>query len=137
MLCRRSTYWGQTGNLMQITSSDGGATWSAPAASNLGSTNENIPCLYYDNITDRITVIFQDRSDGYIKVSTGNDPAIVIASPTSWNAAQNYEYNNDPPDNGHNGVGYPSYNGEVCIWAKEVSATVCDLKWRQENMSTY
>jgi hypothetical protein len=125
--------------LVQMTSSDGGNTWTTPIATNIGSTNINVPSLYYNGST--LLALFQNRATGWLQVSLGNNPLTVFNSPTSWQTAQNYEYNasaNDHPS--RKGLGYPDYDGLNVVWNFETyigGVERADVRGRQEDFSQW
>lgn len=89
-----NTYIGMTrsnvkGGLWYTVSTDGGATWSVPVDSGLG-TGECMANMAVDP-EGNIFIAFGDRGSplsagsGSIKISTRNVPADILADPTDWN----------------------------------------------------
>lgn len=136
MITRIEYPLGINAGLVQMVSSDLGATWTAMARTNMGgATGVSIPCLHYDADQDQITCVFHDRTDGWVYVSAHNPTATIFASPTGWKTPVKYEFNdNVPKAASHKGLGYPGYNGNLIIWADEDSDTVAKLQTREENM---
>lgn len=120
------------GNGLHMTySTDDGATWSAPAATGLGSTGECMADICMMPNTRNIVLCWADRTLNVCSLSTGNRLADIIADPTDWSAAsdifQRYAFTG-----GINKIlGYPSivpdgYNVAGCVSA-ERTATAADL----------
>ncbi|MDP2728987.1 MAG: sialidase family protein, partial [Dehalococcoidales bacterium] len=91
------------GTLGQATSADGGNTWSAVSNTNLGVAGAGVKIadVIYDNETNQVIVMFQDRQDSKVKASW-EDADIIYASPTAWLTAK------DIASNSSAGAGYPS-----------------------------
>lgn len=70
------------GGLYQIVSSDGGATWGTASATNLGVGQCN--CDLELDRQGRLVVIFMDRNDSQIYLSTKNYVSTILSSPTSY-----------------------------------------------------
>lgn len=73
------------GGLHYCVSTDGGATWSTPTATGVGSGVCNADlCL---DPYGRIVMVWMDRATNRINITTGNKVSTIIANPTSWNAS--------------------------------------------------
>lgn len=70
------------GGLYQIVSSDGGATWGTAADTNLGVGQCN--CDLELDEQGRLNVVFMDRNDSRIYLSTKNYVADILASATAY-----------------------------------------------------
>lgn len=137
-ICRLEKYWGLPGGLGQMVSLDGGATWSALAATNMGSTTTvHVPWVYYHAAIDKVTVFYQSRSSGYIMISPFNAPANILNNPLGWITPVQYEYNYQAPNGPIVGLGYGDYDGRLSLWAKENSASAVVIKVREEDLSPY
>jgi hypothetical protein len=71
--------------LYLIYSTDGGATWSAPFATGLGTGVSNADMALDHN--DKLVVIYMDRATGGIYITIENAIADIIADPTAWNSS--------------------------------------------------
>lgn len=130
--------------MVQFTSSDGGLTWSAPQDTNLGTNaGTNSMCdLKYVNGT--LYCFYQDRYDGYIKISKTASPLTVFSNPTAW-VSQNYYLNTMIA--GGFFLGYPrltlvpgTTNRFLLNWATETGSTpltTAVMKARLEDFNTY
>lgn len=121
-------YGSSSTGLWQMTSSDGGATWSAPAVTNIGGNSINIPALYYNGSV--VTCVYQNRTSGNIEVSKNNAPLTIFNSPTAWNTALFYYDNyNEASGLARKGLGYPDYDGTNLIWATEIAPGGVESAW--------
>lgn len=130
-LSRLELSYGFTSNgLWQMTSSDGGTTWSAPVVTNLGGTSINIPALYYNAATGKITCVYQNRASGNIEYSANNTATTVFASPTGWiNELSYYDNYDEASGLSRKGLGYPDYDGENLIWNRESAPGGVEQAW--------
>lgn len=116
--------------LHMLVSTDNNATWSAPAATGLGTgICMGDGCLMPH--TGNVTLIYADRTTGLCYLSIGNVVADFIANPLDWNPGsgifQKYTF-------GANILGYPgivpdpSAPGSAAVFVSaEASATRSDL----------
>jgi hypothetical protein len=111
--------------LYQITSTDEGQTWSAPVKINIaGATERNVPELMYEASTNRLILLYQNRSNSYLEYSIANADT-VFSSPTSWPAPVLWYRNNPTNSTSFPGLGYPSIlkhpskPGYLVAWAQE------------------
>ncbi len=88
------------GYVQQSVSSDGGASWSRPEDTNLGSPfGTKIPQLIYDSESDKLIVVYLDRNTYYIIASEG-DASTIFNNAKGWDEPKILARNVD--------LGYPS-----------------------------
>lgn len=71
------------GGLYLMYSTNSGSTWSSPV-----DTNLSVGTAMADMCLDpygKVIIVWADRSDGYVRISVGNDIADLISDPTDWN----------------------------------------------------
>lgn len=124
LLCRG--YLGANG-LYQISSTDGGATWSSPT--NTGLTAGQAMADMCLDPYGRIIAIWGDRATGSIRVSKDNFVNTILSDPTNWQSPQTLisSYSSDS----YGVLGYPSIvrdNWNYAVsYSLESSASKSDL----------
>lgn len=124
---------GDTHGIWQVTSSDGGATWSTPVRTNLTATTSaaaNAELCQTDN--GKLCAIFMDRALDLCYTSKDNNIDTVFNDPTAWRTPVYRLLSYSADSTGI--LGYPNIinigNGNVlAICGFELSASRADLVW--------